>query len=868
MTNNNLLTTQEEPTNSVDIPLTERSEHSALDSITVYCGATVIHRESSPMRPYRLPEIIEAIKSNDELAAIVQQVRGAKSEDERNEIKKHQLPYITLGKFKKNHLSKENLLNIEYPIFDLDDLDENLDSVRNDLIKDPYTFMLFTSPSGNGLKLVCQFDIQVTDVDMYRILYKHHSRKLQKRYGIQFDPKTHDASRACFLSHDPNFFVNINRKKLPTKIPDLVLEQKRIRTKEASEFAFGGTSEGSRDSSATALIGKFISMGHTEEYAIEMFKLWNLQNVPPMSEQEIVQKVGDQYKRWKTRYLHLPTTFSIIENCYVKKVNKENRTISTFIIRPKELLELDDKDCLKCDVVSHMGSVYKDILIENTDWHSKSKLLKAIGHQDCSFTGDDRDVQALCGFVNVDVPVRKKGTKVVGLIDKTWVAGSINVTASGILPEPTIIPYEKGADAFYKQIVYLQTTESATRSLVSGLCEDLFKFNKAEVVIPILGWMFASPIKPIIMEETGAFPILFLHGTQGGGKSSTVSLFMRLHGYKDAVPKQCSLRPFPLVKLLSSTNAIPVALDEFKVADIKEDIVLNLLRTLREAYNGEVESKGHQDQTVQDYKLDAPIVFAGEWSINQPAIKERIILVRFSDAMKKNDEMRNAYQRLTRLELESFIPDYVRFCLNQDIVAMYYSAKDYVETHFKGKTVAPRIIHNLSVMVLGLDLFKGYVESLSLSIPVIDLPTILNNQLEEITGNKTGFVKSAVDQLIEELGAMAQKNEKEQNPNSTYTPTVIDVPWFKKAKVNNGDVLAINFTRIFPEFKEHCRRTKYEGDLLDKESYLKLFDECSYIVDKQHPVKYGSIKTAARSLCIDICKAKQAGIDLDGFGIN
>jgi len=57
--------------------------------------------------------------------------------------------------------------------------------------------------------------------------------------------------------------------------------------------------------------------------------------------------------------------------------------------------------------------------------------------------------------------------------------------------------------------------------------------------------------------------------------------------------------------------------------------------TIRESYNGEVESKGHQDQTVQDYKLDAPIVLAGEWSINQPAIKERIILVRFNDVVKK-----------------------------------------------------------------------------------------------------------------------------------------------------------------------------------------------------------------------------------------
>jgi len=341
-----------------------------------------------------------------------------------------------------------------------------------------------------------------------------------------------------------------------------------------------------------------------------------------------------------------------------------------------------------------------------------------------------------------------------------------------------------------------------------------------------------------------------------------------MNGYKFVTPKKCDMKPFPLLKLLSSTNAIPVVLDEFKVADIKDEIFQNLLRTIRESYNGEVESKGHQDQTVQDYKLEAPIVLAGEWSINQPAIKERIILVRFTDAVKKNKQMQVAFERLNGMNLESFMPAYISFCLNQNIDAMYMDSKNIVNTHFNTRVVAPRIIHNLSVMVLGLELFQAYAASLGFSIPDIALDTILDNQLEEITGNKSGFVRSAVDQMIEELGAMAQKNEKEQNLESPFKPTLIDVPWYKKAQVDKKEVLAINFTRIFPEFKEHCRRTKYEGDLLDKESYMKMFDECSYIVKKNHPVNYGNGVKSIRSLCIDIEKAKEAGLDLDGFGLN
>jgi len=83
-----------------------------------------------------------------------------------------------------------------------------------------------------------------------------------------------------------------------------------------------------------------------------------------------------------------------------------------------------------------------------------------------------------------------------------------------------------------------------------------------------------------------------------------------------------------------------------------------------------------------------------------------------------------------------------------------------------------------------LELFQAYAASLGLKVPDIALDNILNSQLEEITGNKTGFCSILrLINMIEELGAMAQKNEKEQNPDSSYKPALIDVPWYKRAKI-------------------------------------------------------------------------------------
>jgi hypothetical protein len=814
--------------------------------------------------PKSLSTIFDLIRTSPDLKEKVERIRSFHGDEQKQKaLKKATLQWFSLGEYKNRHRSNSDLISIRFLIHDLDDVKTDLTKLRSKLRDIPYVLAYFLSPRGNGLKVICELEHTITDVEEFKQVYKYYADDFLKQYGVPLDPNGEKATQPCFYSYDPELYVNPSHRKLP--VIKLTSKPKKVPVIEA---AIKGAETGSRTYNLTRQVGLYQAKCFSKELTLSHVREWNKKNDPPLEESKLISTVEDMYNR----YDKLPVKYIEKEGSYFKNVaiGKQMRQtqLTTFTIQPQELLTLPNSDCLRCTVTTNAGVVYKNINIENTDWYSRGKLLKALGHQDCTFIGSDNEIQALCSYVNSFVTIRKTGSRIIGLIDNYWVTEESNISVSGQVNPLEIIPYDKGADAFYKQIKYSQSSPDENRVLVSGLCEDLIQINTPDVMVPIIGWMFVTPLKPLIMEQTGSFPILFLHGTQGGGKTSTASLFMRMNGYKFVTPKKCDMKPFPLLKLLSSTNAIPVVLDEFKVADIKDEIFQNLLRTIRESYNGEVESKGHQDQTVQDYKLEAPIVLAGEWSINQPAIKERIILVRFTDAVKKNKQMQVAFERLNGMNLESFMPAYISFCLNQNIDAMYMDSKNIVNTHFNTRVVAPRIIHNLSVMVLGLELFQAYAASLGFSIPDIALDTILDNQLEEITGNKSGFVRSAVDQMIEELGAMAQKNEKEQNLESPFKPTLIDVPWYKKAQVDKKEVLAINFTRIFPEFKEHCRRTKYEGDLLDKESYMKMFDECSYIVKKNHPVNYGNGVKSIRSLCIDIEKAKEAGLDLDGFGLN
>jgi len=80
---------------------------------------------------------------------------------------------------------------------------KTLNKERKRLMNCPYVYMLFTSPSGNGLKVV----IRVPESDKFE-----HKRRFEayKEYinSDYFDSANSNVSRVCFESHDPTAYFN------------------------------------------------------------------------------------------------------------------------------------------------------------------------------------------------------------------------------------------------------------------------------------------------------------------------------------------------------------------------------------------------------------------------------------------------------------------------------------------------------------------------------------------------------------------------------------------------------------------------------------------------------------------------------------
>ena len=93
---------------------------------------------------------------------------------------------------------------------DLDDLGDNLAATKQQLMNDSTVFCCFVSPSGNGLKVLLPIDAK--DGETHRAAYQQILERY-KALGMMPDPSCRNPSRLCFVSYDPEIWVN------PTPLP-------------------------------------------------------------------------------------------------------------------------------------------------------------------------------------------------------------------------------------------------------------------------------------------------------------------------------------------------------------------------------------------------------------------------------------------------------------------------------------------------------------------------------------------------------------------------------------------------------------------------------------------------------------------------
>lgn len=143
-------------------------------------------------------------------------------------FKRTRFDYVTFSGTFTRRTDADLVAHSGYLCLDFDHLDETpvpngprvitpcgrLDEVRRLLLDDPHfeTLLLFTSPSGNGLKWVIPINLEQCD---HRTWFNALRNYLATTYHLDADPACVNVSRSCFLPHDPDCYI------APRLLPEL-----------------------------------------------------------------------------------------------------------------------------------------------------------------------------------------------------------------------------------------------------------------------------------------------------------------------------------------------------------------------------------------------------------------------------------------------------------------------------------------------------------------------------------------------------------------------------------------------------------------------------------------------------------------------
>jgi len=322
----------------------------------------------------------------------------------------------------------------------------------------------------------------------------------------------------------------------------------------------------------------------------------------------------------------------------------------------------------------------------------------------------------------------------------------------------------------------------------------------------------------------------------------------------DSEPYSISKTAFTMLKLLSSTNGVPVFLDEYKPTDMQEKHLDELHRRMRALYGGEVDEKGRKDQGVNSYVLSAPVVIVGEQSNRESAISERIVTVNFDRSVPRDSRYSDSFKTIRTLDLAAFGYHYITYSLGVDVDAAFKTAEVTMTGIFGDKKMAPRVRHNITVTIMGFQQFEAFSKKFGVVFDGdIGFEEAIESLVEEL--DEEGNTMTAFDILVEQLAIMASKNSLTFGVDYRV----------------NGNELYLHLPSCCNAYNKYARECNIHAEILDETAYRKQAQEIQSINGYVKGVgvpKYfrGSNKDQRRSVVIDIAEASKK-LDMSGFKV-
>lgn len=312
------------------------------------------------------------------------------------------------------------------------------------------------------------------------------------------------------------------------------------------------------------------------------------------------------------------------------------RTVTSWWIEP--LARLVGGDDPGYDAIVHTRSTSDRVVLRLSDLATIQSLNKWANRHELMFTGSDSDRKAIAEWVEAEGAIVPEvfQTEQVGIMlppEEYAFAGPTVVyptSYEGDLPWRYAPTGKSATDVTGRVLLPVaQGTEPFQWEWLSAFLE----LSSTDVTHPLLAWLIASARR----NEVTNFPLLFIGGSSGVGKSTISDLALRLMG-SDISCDLGAITPFALAKTLASSTTIPVFVDEWTRLS-RRDSRETFQGAIPNLYAGGLMERGQADLTVQTYRVTAPVIVAGEDTFELDREKDRTVTLRPSRAAQNRDAL-------------------------------------------------------------------------------------------------------------------------------------------------------------------------------------------------------------------------------------
>ena len=393
----------------------------------------------------------------------------------------------------------------------------------------------------------------------------------------------------------------------------------------------------------------------------------------------------------------------------------------------------------------------------------------------------------------------------------------------------------------------LLQTNPIEGSELQEILQPIFAYNRLAITATVMGYLGSCFLRPMLRRIGVKHGSLLMIGESGSGKSTTLDALVRpILGY--GTPTSAfDMTEASLRFAISSSNAIPFVIEEFKPAKLGTEKLNMVCNTLRNNYDQTATRKYGAAQSIIQRELLAPIILVGESQPSETAIRERCLQVLFAkDALNEQPEYTKAMRHLQRETalLKKMGRSMLGEALSYDLDQLKEDHESMMRLITERRGEWPeRVRNSVANAYLGIDLLGRVCDQHGLNLEVLtglaadELLEALCNAVHDYLLDGSDHNRSVVE---DGLTIMLGRMQLEEGVHYKY--------------INRGKELALDLNSTYTAFLDFVRKVQMEK--LPLEQFRQQLRASKIYIDDR-AVRFKKGASPKRAVILDVAVLRQ-----------